>query len=422
MLFKSLFSKKQDQQPDTELKLDEAEDWIRNENQNFVTETEERIGESYEKLGGKFSSLEEALSAFKQAEIHPEVIERLKKAAKTNKIMIEKNLQSFIEFFSIPVSRDFKSANQFFQSVSGKMGELGKKNRRGLLIVREALPETKDITRSLSELESEILEFGKMLSEKGTRIRDVEESISLARELKASIKRGPEIEKEIRSLESGLGFQKEKMEKAGKEAQEYEKSREMKKLKETRKDLEDQENKKKKLEERIIHEMANFEKALKKVEYHTKDKKSKAIKKYMENPLEALFEPDGLKKFKELVSYLKEAVRKDDFGLSEKAREKALLGIERVESGVLDWTLKEHGDLEAKISGLKRKIKRNKAPAGKKEKEKERVDWEQAIKNTHQRISDLRKENQGLGSKIEGQRKKLEEKLTDLSYREIKIT
>lgn len=421
MFLKSLFSKKR-QEEEKEMEPEEVKEWIRNENRVFTAETESLIGESYGRLGEKLLNLQQELRNFRQSDIHPDVLERLKRAARTNKLMIEKNLQLFIDSISVPEKKDLKVAEQFWQFASGRIAELGKKNGRGLVIVREALHEdTRNLTASLGEFESEVADFGRILAEKGPRLKEVEEIVMLTGELKSKMNRGPEIKKEIHNLESGLQLQEQKLRGAMEKVDRQEQSTEMKRLEKTKKSLNEFEKKKKQLEDRMIQEMANFEKALKKVEYHTEEKKSKAIRKYMEEPVDSLLKPDGLKLFKELVSYLKEAVRNEDFGLSEKARGKALLGIGRVESGVMDWTLKEYEDLEDKISQLKRKINNNKAPEKKREEEEEKESWEKAIKNTKKRIEDLKEEEKGLDKKIKDIRSLLEKKIEKVSEKKVRV-
>ncbi|MCK4634363.1 MAG: hypothetical protein KAT37_00640 [Candidatus Aenigmarchaeota archaeon] len=421
MLFKKLFSKKEEKPLEIELKLEEIEEWVRKENRKFMEDLEGDIGENYVILEEKLEKLREFLKLFRQAEIHPDVIERLKKAAQTNKLMIESSMENFIESFSIPKEKDFKSAQNFCRDVSVKIAELGKKNRRGFLIVTEALKDTKDLTKSIGELEGKTLELWKTLKEKGKRINDIEETINLGKSVISDIERKPEIEKNIQSLESGLDFQRQKMEKAKKEAEEFKDSKEMSKLKKMEKSLEDLKTKRSRMEDRIIQEMSNFEKAFKKIGY-SEIEKSKAINRYMENPVDAIVEPKGLDKFRELAFFVKDGIKKNRFELSDKAKDKALLGIERVESGVLDWALKEHKEITAKISESERKIRKNKIIEEKKEKEKEYEDWNQTITKTKKRIKDLKEEREEIGKKIESQRKMLGKKLKSLSEKEVKIT
>ncbi len=268
---------------------------------------------------------------------------------------------------------------------------------------------------SIGELEKENLELLKMLRDKGRKVEETDKALELVRNLKADIERGPALEKEIHSLEGGIDFQRQKMETARREAGSLGSGREMQKMKEIEDELKDLEKKKKEVDERIASEMSNFEKALRKIGHG-----NKLVAVYLENPLEALAEAEGLKKFKGLMPLIKESMDKGE--LSGKVKEKAVLGLERVESGVLDWVMKEKGELDSRIEEYKKKMEKNTTAQEKKEKEKEAEDWNQTIAKTRKRIQDLRKENDALAKKIEDEKKELEKKLKNVSGKEVKVT
>jgi hypothetical protein len=419
MFFKSLFSKKRVVEPErVELKLEEVETWLRKENKEFTDSLEGDIQESYANLGERLSGLKETFSHFRKSTIHPDVLERLKKAAQTNKLTIEKDLDNFMGSFSIPQEKDFLTAYDFCESLSRRIVEFGKKNRRGFLILREALrDDTTSLRKGIGELESEVLEFWKMLKERGKRVKEIEELVSLSKSVRSDIEREPEFENKIKSMESALDFQRQKMETARKEIEDAANSREMSRLKEMEKNIQELKTKKKELEERIIREMSHFEKALKKMA-HEKNENSEMIKRYLENPL-AITDSQGLGEFKSLIPPLKQGM--ESFGLSDKAKEKAFTGIERLESGVLDWNIKEQKEIEAKISGLSKKINRNKVTEEKREKEREMEDWVQAVSSTQKKIKDMKAEKEAIGANIEKQRKMLEDRISALSEKKISV-
>jgi len=419
MLFKRLFSKKKEpEQEALEIKLEEVEEWLRKENLGFMENLEKEINQGFGILEERFSGMRQSFEDFRAVEIHPEVMERLKKAAQTNKTVIEKSLQNFIESFSIPQEKDFKSAYNFCENVSGKIAELGKKNRRGFLIVSEAMREdTKNLKKGVGDFEEELLKLWSTLKEKGKRVNSIEEAVNLSKSIKSKIDRRPKIEKEIKNLEDALDFQNQKMKKARKELDEFGKNKEMIKLKEMEREKEELQSKKSKVEERIVEEILRFEKAFKKIYHGNKSK----VNDYMESPLETLMEQDGLKKFKEIISSVKNSIQKNEFDLSEKVRDKTILEIERVESGVLDWILKEHKDLTDKISDLSKKIEKNKAVAEREAIEKDYDVWKQAVSITEKKIMDLRREAEGIRSKIDSERELLERKLKIFSDREVHL-
>jgi len=241
--------------------------------------------------------------------------------------------------------------------------------------------------------------------------------VNLSKSIKSKIDRRPKIEKEIKNLEDALDFQNQKMKKARKELDEFGKNKEMIKLKEMEREKEELQSKKSKVEERIVEEILRFEKAFKKIYHGNKSK----VNDYMESPLETLMEQDGLKKFKEIISSVKNSIQKNEFDLSEKVRDKTILEIERVESGVLDWILKEHKDLTDKISDLSKKIEKNKAVAEREAIEKDYDVWKQAVSITEKKIMDLRREAEGIRSKIDSERELLERKLKIFSDREVHL-
>lgn len=419
MFFKSLFSKKRVVEPErVELKLEEVETWLREENKEFTDSLEGNIQESYANLEERLSGLKETFSHFRESTIHSDVLERLKKAAQTNKLTIEKDLENFIESFSIPQEKDFLTAYDFCESLSYRIAEFGKKNRRGFLILREALrDDTTSLRKGIGELESEVLEFWNMLKERGKRVKEIEELVSLSKSVRSDIEREPELENKIKGMESALDFQRQKMETARKEIENAANSREMSRLNEMEKNIQELKTKKKELEERIIREMSHFEKALKKMA-HEKNENSEMIKRYLENPL-AIIDSQGLGEFKSLIPPLKQGM--DSFELSDKAKEKAFTGIERLESGVLDWNIKEQKEIEAKISGLSKKINRDKVTEEKKEKEREMEDWVQAVSSTQKKIKDMKAEKEAIGANIGKQRKILEDRISALSEKKISV-
>ncbi len=420
MLFKSIFSKKEEQPASKEIKLSETECWIRKENSQLTQEIEGEIRESYGNLEEKFSLLKKNFELFRQASVDPEVFEKLRKAAETNKNAVEKSMENFINSFLLPREKGYMQAKKFCVSTSESIAELGRKNKRGLLILKEALREdTKNLTRSIGELEEETLNLWKNIKEKGGKIEEMEEAIELARSLQNDINRSPQIEKEILNLESALDFQKQKIKKTEKEIEEFEKGRRMKNLREKENEIKELESKKKKLEDRVLQEMSHFTKAFRKIEYHAESDKSKAIARYLDSPVETLKEKDGLSNFKKLLVFIGEGIER--FGLEGKIREKTLRGIERVDSGVLEWALKEHREIESKLRELSRKIRNPKVLEEKKEKEKELEDWKQSLSTTEKRLEDLREEKNKIESGIKSRKSLIEKKITNISGKEVAV-
>lgn len=416
-MFSFLSRKKEGAKP-MELGLDEVEGWLRKENSDFIAFLESEIKEFYKRLDGKISGLRNEFHRFRESQVNPEAVEKLRRAAQTNKLIIEKSMVVFLGSVSPPADSSFAAARKFSESLASKIAEIGKKNRRCFLIVREALNDsTRGLMHSIGELEKENLELLKMLDEKGGKVVDTERIIELAKSLKADIERSPVLEKETKSLEGGVDFQKQKVDSLKREVENLGGGREMQKLRESESEIRELESKRKEVDERIKKEMSNFEKALKKISHGSR---GKLASNYIENPAEALDEPEGLKKFRSLLPALKEAADRGE--ISGKVREKALLGLERAESGVLDWALKERKDLESKLSDCRKKMEKNSVVREKREKEKEAENWNQTIEKTKKRITDLRKEKDLLARRTEDEKKELEKRLKSLSGKEVKVT
>ncbi len=424
MLLKSIFSRKEEKKNEEkkEIVLDNIEEWLINDNKDFIEGLEKNIEESYGKVDEKLSDLRESNNIFKRAQIHPDVHKKLKKAAETNKSDIEKSIDDFIGSFSIPKEKDFGTALQFCETVSKKMGELGKKNQKAFIIVNEALrKDTKNIRKSLGSFEEEVLQLWETLKEEHEKVSNIEEVKNLSKELKEKIDREPKIDKEIKSLESALGFQEQKIHRAKKDLEEIKNGKEMSKLSKKKKEIENFKEKRKKLEERLINEMAMFEKAFKKIKYYRGDSKSNPIKGYLESPVDTLAQKNGLKKFKDFIGYIKNDIEENSFKLSDKTRKKALTGVERVESGVLDWTLNEYNELSDKIEKLSDSIDKSKVLVNQKEKKEEYNDWHNSYKTTKNKIKNLKKEKKNIRRIIKNKKRLLENKIKKLSDYNAKV-
>jgi len=419
MIFKSIFSRKKDNKPeeiDFELKLDEVREWIENENRPFVKELEEDIKRNYENLEEKLLGLKESFSAFKRSTVDPEVMEKLKKAAKTNKITIENDMDSFLNSLSIPNEENFFTAYDFCLNASKDIKELGKRNRKRFIIVGEALREdTKNMTKSIGRFETGLLEMWEKLKEKEDRVRGAKEILTLVKGIRSDIKRGPEIEEEIKKMESAVGFQEQKERKAKKELDETRNSRAMKNLEKIREKSTELRKKRKELEERIHQEMSNFEKSFKKISHE----KGLELMPYVENPVESLTQEDGLSKLKKSSETIKDAM--EDLKLTGKSREKLETGLERLNSGVIEWIVKEHSNVSNEIEKMEKKLEEPKIVLEEREKKENYENWRQAMETTKKKIEDLKKEKKGLSSKISSKRKKLENKLAEVSGKKPKV-
>ena len=408
------FKKEPEKIEKKELKIEEIEEWLRSENKEHIEELEKNVKELYSEIEESFSELKKTFNEFKTLEI-PDVYERLKKAAQTNKSVLEKNIESLLAAFSVPNSPDYRTASEFSSNLLKKIADLGKRNRKGFLILTEAMRDTKKLTKDLGNFESRVIELQKFLNDKGKRVMECEEIIEISRELQSDIKKVPELKREKENLKSALSFQEDKFKKLKRGLEEIEKSKEMSKLKDMKKKLKDLELKKKQIEDRIIHEISYFEKAFKKV-YHGEDSKMK----FIESPVETLSNSENFKKFKGFIKNIKDSLPKA--GLSEKVRAKALTGIERVESGVLDWALKEHKEILNKISNTEKKISKSSVMETKKKTEEEIETWAQLMENTRKRIEKLNIEITGKEENIENRKKLVERKIRDLTGKGVAIT
>lgn len=413
---RNLFSEEKEEKEKVKVKLRDVESWLQSENKEFYKNLESEIQKNYNSFDQDLKNLEEKFSKFKEAEIDPEVIKMIKKAANTNKKNIEKNLQFFIKSISIPSSTDHENAYSFCKEVSSRLKEFARKSEKGLGILSRVLKdETKDLRAGLTGLEGTLNNFMVYLNKKKKTIKKIKESKDLTKEIKTWINEKQDSKQRLKKLKKKLKNKKQKTSNIKKEIEKINQSKELSKFK----NLLNQKNKAKeklnKLKERELQEISYLEKAFKKLSHRETGERSEQIKKYLDSS-RTLTKKDS-KELKELMDFLEENLEKLD--LSTKRKNKALKGIKRIRSGTLDDLIEEYEKTKEKISDLKSKInsstvleKKNKKQQQYKEQKRETDELEQKIKDLKTKIQQT-----NLEEKIQT----LEDKLEDLTKKEVKI-
>lgn len=420
MFFKSFFSKKKEEVEEIKLSLENLEKWIKEENREFFDETENEIDERYRTLNYRLGELKESFESFKKSSVPTDIFDKLKKAAQTNKVIIENDIEKFIASFKIPQKNDFKTAYEFSNLISQRISNLGKKDGRGFAIISDAMPDDiKNFKKSMSDLEKEVFNFHEFLTDKNQRIKEIEEVIKLSKDITSMRKELQENEKKIKNLMGELNHRRQKTKDVKSEIEELKNSKEMLTLKEMKEKLKGLEEEKSKLENKIVQEISIFKKAFKKMSRHSK--KAKIMSRYVSFPLDIAREPNGVKNFKNLLSFVKNAIQKNNSMLSEKIKRKTLAGIRSIESGELDQILKEYKKISSEILQLSEKIKNSNIleKIEMKNDEVERIERE--ISMIDEKINDLKNENEQMSEKIEFEKESLMIKIKDLSDKNIKI-
>jgi len=402
MFFKKLFSK-EDRVIGVE--INNIEKWLKEENEEFIKTFEFEVSQAYKSLQNRLLDLKSSLHELKNKEI-PDVSEKLKRAAKTSKAEIEKDMEILFNSIRFPESSDYSSAFEFYNSVHKKIMNFGKKNKKNFIILGEALRDTRKLKKSLSDFEEELISLGEIVLYKGRKMREIENIVNLSKAIEKDKKRLEELRSKLKNLNSALEFQKDKLRETERKIEEIKESKDMKKFMKLRDAIKSYERKKSEIENRIFYEVQHFEKAFKKI-----SSKQKVEMKYINSPLETLLEDSELKKFKEFLSSLKPLVMRGEFGLSEKVKEKFLSGVERVETGVLDWHIKEYREIKKKLNELEKKESKIGVTEEKVKREEEEKMWKQTIKATKEKIKEVENKIKELDKKIDSDIKTLEKKL-----------
>jgi len=413
MFFKSLFSKKKEQPEKIKISLEEVGDWIKKENKSFFEELNREISEYYKVIEDEFKALKESFKIFKEAKVPSETFERLRKAAETNKKIIEKDIEKFIDSFSIPDKIDFNTAFNFSGITSRKIVELGKKNNRGFQIVTDAMmEETKKFKKSIGGLEREVFEMNKFLMEKSQRVKDIENVGKMSKEILSLIGESKEKEKKIKEMKDTISSQLKKKKEMEREIEKLKNSKELSELKKNKEALDNLKSREEELKNEIIHEVLKFEKAFKKISYQSgKSTMSRCI----ENPFSSLKEI-GLDKFKSILSDVKNVIHGGDCKLSEKVKRKTLEEIERVNSGVLDRILNEYNKASSQVSQLSEKLSKSEILKKIESKKEELEKLEEKILTDEKSLDRLKED---VTEEIESKKHELIRKIKDLSGKDV---
>jgi len=414
MFFKSLFSKKKEQPEKIKLSLEEVGDWIKKENKSFFEELSREISEYYRAVEDEFKDLTESFKIFKEAKVPSETFERLRKAAETNKKIIEKDIEKFIDSFSIPDKTDFNTAFNFSGLTSRKIVELGKKNNRGFNILTDAMmEETKNFKKSIGGLEREVFEMNKFLMGKSQRVKDIENVGKMSKEILSLIRESKEKEKKIKKMKDAISSQLKKKKDMESEIEKLKSSKELSELKKNKEALDNLKSREEELKNEVIHEVSKLEKAFKKISYQSG---KSTMNRYIENPLDFIKDKNGLNDFKNILSDVKNIIHGGNCKLSEKVKKKTLEEIERINSGVLDRILNEYNEVSSQISQLSEKVSKSEILKRIESKKEELEKLEEKIL-TAEKSLDMLKED--VTEEIESKKHELIRKIKDLSGKDI---
>ncbi|GEM_PF-2314709 len=346
--------------------------------------------EVYSQIKNSMEGLQKALVEFEEKDLPDEMAPRLKKMAQSNRKVLIKHLQSFIDKFTIPDGRGYKQLQSFLEDRSSELDKVSDNIKRSLVVLDKAQPDvTKGIVNSIRELERSL--------DIDEDLQKTVEIVDLYKELNQKIERLSELSDRHEKIKIELEDSLEEREKLHKKLEEIEKSEDREAIEEKRQRMGDVEKKMEKEKSRIRSSISPLKRGLKKLRYFGFfSGEEELLEHYITKPVLATKKDEGLSFLLKTTEKLDEklADRNLDFDDSEAKRlenELDAVDINKIKSSVetIYDLEEERNKLEESIENLLSEGPKENISGKIKRKSEDIEDMRDRLEKTKQKQKDL---------------------------------
>ena len=410
--FKKLFSREPE---DLTLKQIELEDWLQENSEDFLTESNKKIKKSFAEIDKIKSELLRKLSKLGEAElVNPDIPEREKHIMRGNRANYIQKTESFLEDIELP-ELDYEIINNFCTDFERQLKNFNQSTSKGYFVLTNFFDkEMKEIAMLIKHIEDSVIQLLNILKDKKTgqfkilsgKIRRLNELnvnkekfaknlIELENELENSEDRKIRLQQRVQSLKNSKDFNN---------FYKFEKQKQ-----ELNQEIND-------LNFKLNNSIKSLDKVLRK-HMHSSLKKD-LISHYLESPLQAL-DKDSKFEILKIFEKLKLEIKKGHMEVKEKQKDKILRQIEKITKAYLSKIRNKYEKLKDERTKINDKMEKLNIMMDYKE-------LQYQAEHIHDKIiklNDLITEKKDiiLNLNISQKTKQLENALSDFSGNDIKI-
>lgn len=379
---KSLFdSKKKEETKEVEVGFEVLDEWIRKE---FEKET----GKQLREIEDKIEEIKNNLSKFESVAIQEDIEKRLKDVGKTNKDVIIKRLNSFLDNVKVPDGDDINQTFEFLQNQRNKINSIFNDTKKGFMILNKIQEDvSRNLLASLRNLEERL--------KISNRLKAIKKINKLDSEIRNDKQSKEKIRVELEELNDKIKQKKGELNKLANRKKKLDSSDRKNKLNELKKQLSNIKKQKKKKRNRIIQAISPLSRAFKKMKYGASlPTEDKIIDDYINSPSKALRKDKDMQAISALVEKLKEIMDEGVLDLDQKEKRKLKRDLTSLKSKDLKKMRDEISNLDNEIKKIEEKIRKN--------------DINNQIKNVESLMKNAEKDIENIKNEIEKKENELE--------------
>ena len=341
--FKRLFGKKQ--KDSKEFKLDELEDWIKDNSPIF-----KNFKDIFNKIDIETKEANIKLDNLENINFPKDADEYIKKRVKDNIEAYSRQIRLFLNKINIDITLNFQSINEFCNNLEQDLEKLNKGTSKSFYIIQ--LLFNNDVSKVASSIKK-ISDLNRELIEIPNRDDSLiwEGVLLKINKLRTGYIFNERLQKELNEKEKLLEQNHSELEELNKKRSELEISEEYTKLISMRGERDELEKEMYELKNEVINLFGPLDKALKKF---IKTGENEILEEYADSPL-TLFKDYDLIIIDELKK-IEKAILDNKIDLDEKKREKVLKIIQEINHEKLRGYVDKENDIEDKIKQFEKDI------------------------------------------------------------------
>ncbi|MFP4115742.1 MAG: hypothetical protein ACLFTQ_00850 [Candidatus Aenigmatarchaeota archaeon] len=330
--------------------FDEFEEWFVGELQELRGFEWRDVESRYGEIEGIVDEVEENLDALKREEVPEEVAPRLKKAGTSNKKVLTGRIQSFVDRFQTPEETDYRTVCQFLEDKSEEIEKVSSKVGKSVKFVKKLhRDKTENLMESLQDLE-------KML-QPGDKLLKVKETLSKYESLIKKHERTKDLKQNIKDIHGKLDERLKEKEELKENLRSLKESEKTEEIEEKERKVEELKSEIQKTKNAILGDISPVKRGLKKLRYFGYfSEKEGLLTKYIDSPLDAVRNDEGLSFLKSAARKLKESLKSRELDFSDDEAKRLRNELERIDLKDLENLVKRWEDLEQGIQEARESI------------------------------------------------------------------
>jgi len=321
--FKKLFSREPE---DITLKQIELEDWLQENSESFLKETNNKIQKKFGEIEKLKEELLHKLSKLAKAElVNPDIPEREKHIMHGNRINYIQKTESFIDDLELP-DIDYEIINEFCTDFEKQLKNFNRITSKGYFVLTNFFDkDMKEIASDIKTIEGNIIEILNALTDKKTgQFKVLSIKIRKLNELNVNKEK---FSKELIEMENELEYSEERKVKLQDRVQSLKNSKEYNNFYKFEKQKQELNQEIHDLNFKLNNSIKSLDKILRKY-MHSSIKKD-LISHYLESPIQALNQDSKFEIIK-LFDRLKVEIKKGHIEVKEKQKDKINRQIEKI--------------------------------------------------------------------------------------------